>query len=726
MPVNPLLKMAIRTGIAQTVRFLVQRGLDLNAVDGNGMSALMYAASLGHVEICVLLLESGANPHLKTGLGKDAADLAREKGHSAVTAVLENATSNPDSCTQAAVTNAHQGESNQAEAEKEYQGEGLNEAQHHKPEVERLSSDRPLGPVQETTDEPGSVYMSSLSEPRGHAVARESAGAQTEAFSPQAPPYGAGLPAPENSCRADGQAAQAKEEEFDTRGQFPRATPSDTSIRPEPTQAQVAQNTAQLDNWFETVVRPTGVSGTSVVETLDAEEDEFDLSGWQEEAPTVRPEDMGDDLRAQAGKLQQEIQEHIPVDTAEDWSEVVVDLPDLALLVRVQGVLDGATTGNIRLFLARALEDGRVYLSGLTGLVDELLTLDESGKEESKDSDPELLPAALTHAISRLGVVIDMGYSVGGPTFVPDANDEESAYRYLSDLDEAIEHVRSELDYSRTPLAHYLREIGTIPLLTPQQEVMLAKAIAAGGPQCERAKRKLAEANLRLVVSIARKYQKSGLPLLDLIQEGNLGLLRAAEKFNHERGFKFSTYATWWIRQALTRAIADKARVIRVPVHMHETLYRLKKCTIELAETLGHEPNDTELAAQMELPPEKIGELKRYALEPLSLDTDPDFDNGTGLLYETLVDYETSPLDEWASERAVKAALFMALEALSEKEKLVLMHRFGLDGEPPKTLEEVGQIFGVTRERIRQIEAKALTHLRHPSRTRQLRKELGL
>jgi RNA polymerase primary sigma factor len=205
-----------------------------------------------------------------------------------------------------------------------------------------------------------------------------------------------------------------------------------------------------------------------------------------------------------------------------------------------------------------------------------------------------------------------------------------------------------------------------------------------------------------------------------------LGLLRAVDKFDYKRGFKFSTYATWWIRQAVSRATADKSRIIRVPVHVHETLNRLRKCASEIEETSNREPADADLAECLELPPEKISELRQYALETVSLDTDPDYGDEVDPLCGKLVDTQSQSLEDWVSRRAVNSALFAALATLSDKQRSVIKHRFGLDGGRPHTLEELGHQLGVTRERVRQIEAKALRDLRNPSRTRQLRKELGL
>ncbi|MBO9541743.1 RNA polymerase sigma factor RpoD [bacterium] len=267
------------------------------------------------------------------------------------------------------------------------------------------------------------------------------------------------------------------------------------------------------------------------------------------------------------------------------------------------------------------------------------------------------------------------------------------------------------------PVRMYLREIGSIPLLSPAQEIELARKIAAGN---ERAKRKLAEANLRLVISIAKKYVGRGMLFLDLIQEGNLGLIRAVEKFDHEKGFKFSTYATWWIRQAITRAIADQARTIRIPVHMVETINRLKKVSRKLAQDLGRKPSEEEIAKEMEVTVEKLREIIKVAQEPVSLET-PIGKEEDSRLGDFIEDKETEAPVNAVTHELLREDINDVLSTLSSRERDVLRLRFGLDDGRSRTLEEVGQQFGVTRERIRQIEAKALRKLRHPNRNKRLR-----
>ena len=267
------------------------------------------------------------------------------------------------------------------------------------------------------------------------------------------------------------------------------------------------------------------------------------------------------------------------------------------------------------------------------------------------------------------------------------------------------------------PVKTYLKEIGRVPLLTAGQEMALAKAARAGDADARRA---LSEANLRLVVSVAKRYAGRGLPFLDLIQEGNLGLMKAAEKFEPERGFKFSTYATWWIRQAITRAIADQARTIRIPVHMVETINKVIRVSRQLLQELGHDPSAEEIAAEMNMPVDKVRDILKIAQEPVSLET-PIGEEEDSHLGDFIPDEDASEPSEAASFSLLKEQLMEVLDTLTPREKKVLELRFGIVDGRTRTLEEVGKEFNVTRERIRQIEAKALRKLRHPSRSKKLR-----
>ncbi|KUJ90428.1 MAG: RNA polymerase sigma factor [Caldanaerobacter subterraneus] len=267
------------------------------------------------------------------------------------------------------------------------------------------------------------------------------------------------------------------------------------------------------------------------------------------------------------------------------------------------------------------------------------------------------------------------------------------------------------------PVRMYLKEIGKIPLLTPEEEIELAKRIEQGD---EEAKKRLIEANLRLVVSIAKRYVGRGMLFLDLIQEGNLGLLKAVEKFDYRKGYKFSTYATWWIRQAITRAIADQARTIRIPVHMVETINKLIRVQRQLLQELGREPTPEELAKEMGMPEEKVREIMKIAQEPVSLET-PIGEEEDSHLGDFIPDEDAPAPAEAAAFTMLKEQLMDVLDTLTPREEKVLRLRFGLDDGRARTLEEVGKEFNVTRERIRQIEAKALRKLRHPSRSKKLK-----
>ena len=267
------------------------------------------------------------------------------------------------------------------------------------------------------------------------------------------------------------------------------------------------------------------------------------------------------------------------------------------------------------------------------------------------------------------------------------------------------------------PVKIYLKEIGRVPLLSPDEETELAKRMAEGDSY---AKKRLSEANLRLVVSIAKKYVGRGMQFLDLIQEGNLGLLKAVEKFDYTKGFKFSTYATWWIRQAITRAIADQARTIRIPVHMVETITKVKKVSSQLLHETGHDPSAEEIADKLELPAERVREIMRIAQDPVSLET-PIGEEEDSHLGDFIPDDDAPAPADAASLMLLKEQLNEVLSTLTDREAKVLRLRFGLEDGRSRTLEEVGKEFDVTRERIRQIEAKALRKLRHPSRSKKVK-----
>ena len=292
----------------------------------------------------------------------------------------------------------------------------------------------------------------------------------------------------------------------------------------------------------------------------------------------------------------------------------------------------------------------------------------------------------------------------------------------ISDMDNITDTTDLDSDLSFAdgiddPVKVYLKEIGRVPLLSSEEEVELARLMSEGD---EAARKKLSEANLRLVVSIAKRYVGRGMHFLDLIQEGNLGLIKAVEKFDYTKGFKFSTYATWWIRQAITRAIADQARTIRIPVHMVETINKVKKVSSQLLHKNGHEPTPEEIGEEMDIPVEKVREILRVAQEPVSLET-PIGEEEDSHLGDFIPDEDATVPAEAAYHALLCEQLDEVLETLTEREARVLRLRFGLEDGRPRTLEEVGKEFSVTRERIRQIEAKALRKLRHPSRSKKLK-----
>ena len=322
--------------------------------------------------------------------------------------------------------------------------------------------------------------------------------------------------------------------------------------------------------------------------------------------------------------------------------------------------------------------------------------------------------------LEQNGVDIDVG---GEDALPPIEDDMLPEVEDLAEIEEVTEEEITDTDAlmdsfsTDDPVRMYLKEIGKVPLLTPEEEVALAIRMSEGD---EEAKHRMTEANLRLVVSIAKRYVGRGMLFLDLIQEGNLGLIKAVEKFDYTKGYKFSTYATWWIRQAITRAIADQARTIRIPVHMVETINKTIRVSRQLLQELGHDPSAEEIAAEMDMPVDKVRDILKIAQEPVSLET-PIGEEEDSHLGDFIPDEDASEPSEAASFSLLREQLEEVLDTLAPREKKVLELRFGIADGRTRTLEEVGKEFNVTRERIRQIEAKALRKLRHPSRSKKLR-----
>ena len=322
-------------------------------------------------------------------------------------------------------------------------------------------------------------------------------------------------------------------------------------------------------------------------------------------------------------------------------------------------------------------------------------------------------------ALEANGVDID----IAGADLLPPIDDVLPEVEDLANIEEVTEEEINDTDAlvdsfsTDDPVRMYLKEIGKVPLLTPEEEIELATRMSQGD---EEAKHRMTEANLRLVVSIAKRYVGRGMLFLDLIQEGNLGLIKAVEKFDYTKGYKFSTYATWWIRQAITRAIADQARTIRIPVHMVETINKTIRVSRQLLQELGHDPSAEEIAREMDMPVEKVRDILKIAQEPVSLET-PIGEEEDSHLGDFIPDEDASEPSEAASFSLLREQLEEVLNTLAPREKKVLELRFGIVDGRTRTLEEVGKEFNVTRERIRQIEAKALRKLRHPSRSKKLR-----
>ncbi|MBQ2650842.1 MAG: RNA polymerase sigma factor RpoD [Clostridia bacterium] len=364
------------------------------------------------------------------------------------------------------------------------------------------------------------------------------------------------------------------------------------------------------------------------------------------------------------------------------------------------------TTANkaelVQEFVEKCRKNGKVTMKEVNKIIEEM-------EMENEQQD------AMYDALEKMGVDIIMDEDIMPASIDNDddfVNDDDMAEEEIPDDNTLAEGLAID-----DPVRMYLKEIGKVNLLSSDEETELAKRMLEGD---EYAKKRLAEANLRLVVSIAKKYVGRGMLFLDLIQEGNLGLIKAVEKFDYTKGYKFSTYATWWIRQAITRAIADQARTIRIPVHMVETINKVIRVSRQLLQELGHDPSPEEIADEMGIPVQKVRDILKIAQEPVSLET-PIGEEEDSHLGDFIPDEDALAPADAASNTILREELTKVLKTLTEREEKVLRLRFGIDDGHPKTLEQVGAEFNVTRERIRQIEAKALRKLRHPSRSKKLK-----
>ena len=465
---------------------------------------------------------------------------------------------------------------------------------------------------------------------------------------------------------------------------------------------------------------------------LKAQADAILAAAAAEEAPAAKP------ARKSAKKKQQEAQEPPRVLTDEEAKKAgIVRLDDkqVAALPAANWLMGNE---KLRELLAKGKKKGKLDSSELMEAVDDL-NLESDQMDQLYDS------------LEALNIDISTDEDL-----LPDLPDDEPAAEEIADVEEEelVDPNTLVNNFSiDDPVRMYLKEIGKVPLLSPDEEINLAQAMSAGNEASRRleevdeqrkagepvtatideivawnkdykrgeaAKQKLAEANLRLVVSIAKRYVGRGMLFLDLIQEGNLGLIKAVEKFDYTKGYKFSTYATWWIRQAITRAIADQARTIRIPVHMVETINKVIRVSRQLLQELGHDPTPNEISAEMGMPVEKVREILKIAQEPVSLET-PIGEEEDSHLGDFIPDEGASEPSEAASFTLLKEQLMDVLSTLTPREEKVLKLRFGIEDGRTRTLEEVGKEFNVTRERIRQIEAKALRKLRHPSRSKKLK-----
>ena len=430
---------------------------------------------------------------------------------------------------------------------------------------------------------------------------------------------------------------------------------------------------------------------------------------------------ISDEMREEFGESMETIDSEL---TGEDFEPVFPDGGELDPIDDFDDNLSLGLTEAEELLLAEAdtpeaeaPEKRRERFERVQGKLDDLIA---AATERGGELDWQELEEALKGSVTSPETFADI-YEYCSGKGVTIVNDDAAGLEHeTADVSTTAQESDDEFS-TEDSVRMYLKEIGTIPLLTAEEETQLAERLETGD---ERAGKRLAEANLRLVVSIAKKYIGRGMHLQDLIQEGNMGLLKAVEKFDFRKGYKFSTYATWWIRQSITRAIADQARTIRIPVHMVETINRVNRTERQLLQELGREPSIDEIAAKLKMSPRRIEEIMKIAQDPVSMET-PIGEEEDSHIGDFIVDEKTQQPEEAAATSFLHEQLMDVMQTLTERERKVLILRYGLNGETPKTLEEVGKIFNVTRERIRQIEAKAIRKLHHPNRSKKLRDYLN-
>ncbi len=430
---------------------------------------------------------------------------------------------------------------------------------------------------------------------------------------------------------------------------------------------------------------------------------------------------ISDEMREEFGESMETIDSEL---TGEDFEPVFPDGGEMDPIDDFDDDLSLGLTEAEELLLAEAdtpeaeaPEKRRERFERVQGKLDDLIA---AATERGGELDWQELEEALKGSVTSPETFADI-YEYCSGKGVTIVNDDAAGLEHeTADVSTAAQESDDEFS-TEDSVRMYLKEIGTIPLLTAEEETQLAERLETGD---ERAGKRLAEANLRLVVSIAKKYIGRGMHLQDLIQEGNMGLLKAVEKFDFRKGYKFSTYATWWIRQSITRAIADQARTIRIPVHMVETINRVNRTERQLLQELGREPSIDEIAAKLKMSPRRIEEIMKIAQDPVSMET-PIGEEEDSHIGDFIVDEKTQQPEEAAATSFLHEQLMDVMQTLTERERKVLILRYGLNGETPKTLEEVGKIFNVTRERIRQIEAKAIRKLHHPNRSKKLRDYLN-